>query len=120
MKRKRPMPAALKAYWDKRRGKRANSRRRRGVKPRRRSARSGKTVVTTVSSRTIRKTNPRMSVLYAVKGRSRLKYLGGIKFGAKGRPKFFSSSAQARAAAKLLRTCFPGPLRGFTLSVDGA
>jgi len=113
VKRKRPMPPALKAYWAKRRGKKAKPGRGRA---RKRTARPrGK--VTVITSRTVRRTNPRMSVLYAVKGRDRLKYLGGIKFGKRGRAKLFRTAAQARAAGAFLRGCFAQALKGFRFEV---
>ncbi len=114
MKRKRPMPPALKAYWAKRRAKNPRKKRRRM---------RGKVTITT--SRTVRRQNPRLGrkelcVLYAVKGNDRLKYLGGIKFGKKGRAKLFNSRGVAEVTAKVLRGSFPGPLRGFKFAIQRA
>ena len=118
MKRKRPMPPALAAYWAKRRGKKAKTGRGRARKRGKGRPRS-KVTVTTVNSRTVRRTNPRMSVLYAVKGRDRLKYVGGIKFSKRGRAKLFKTPMQAHACANMLRSCFQQALKGFRFEVAG-
>lgn len=101
------MPAALAAYWSKRR-------------PKKRAGRRGKVTITT--SRTVRRQNPNhryarraLIVLYAIKGADRLKYLGGIKFGKQGRAKLFNSVSMANLTAKMLREFFPGPLKGFRM-----
>jgi hypothetical protein len=67
-----------------------------------------------------RKTNPRrpLLVLYATKGRTRLKYLGSNKFGAKGRAMLFHSSALAKWAARILRAAYPQALRGWVLKAE--
>lgn len=116
MKRKRPMPPALKAYWAKHH--RNPKKRARAPGKRRRAARPGKVTVT--NTHTVRRQNPRMSVLYAVKGRERLKYVGGIKFSKKGRAKLFRSREVARTCADMLRAAFPVALRGFALTVASA
>lgn len=67
-----------------------------------------------------RKTNPRptLFVLYAVKGRQRLKYLGRDKFSAKGRAMLFRSRALAGWAARVLRAAYPQALRGWSLKAE--
>lgn len=84
-------PAALAAYWTKRR-------RRRNPKgaPRPRRA---------------------LSVLYAVRGKERLKYLGKRKFAPTGRPFLFASIADAELCAWALKEAFPGVLGKYRLQV---
>lgn len=64
--------------------------------------------------------NPRlqnMFVLLATRGKTVLKYVGGVRFSSKGRAVLFPSRAAATTVARDLRLRFPA-LRGYTLRVQ--
>lgn len=64
--------------------------------------------------------NPRMQnmfVLLATKGKTVLKYVGGVRFSTKGRAVLFPSRQAANMAARDLRSRFP-VLKGYTLRVQ--
>lgn len=69
-----------------------------------------------------RQVNPRrnamgLAVIYAVKGATRLKYVGGRKFANKGKAVLFGSRAAAEGVAKLLRDQFAAALKGWRVIV---
>lgn len=64
--------------------------------------------------------NPRMQamfVLLATKGKTVLKYVGGVRFSSKGRAVLFPTRQAATMAARDLRSRFP-VLKGYTLRVQ--
>lgn len=70
---------------------------------------------------TSRVKNPRMQnmfVLIATRGRTVIKYVGGIRFSSKGRAVLFPSRADAVRVARELKLRFPDALRGYTLRVQ--
>lgn len=67
-----------------------------------------------------RTTNPRMQnmfVLYATRGKTVLKYVGGVRFSSRGRAVLFPSRADATAVARDLKSRFAEAFRGYTLRV---
>lgn len=64
--------------------------------------------------------NPRlqnMFVLYAKRGKTILKYVGGLRFSSKGRAVLFPAKADALTTARDLKSRFPGILRGYRLTI---
>lgn len=65
--------------------------------------------------------NPRMQnmfVLLATRGKTVLKYVGGVRFSAKGRGVLFPSRRDAEVTARDLRSRFPEALRAYKLTVQ--
>lgn len=68
----------------------------------------------------VRDKNPRlqnMFVLYATRGKTVLKYIGGVRFSSRGRAVLFPSRHDAQVAARDLKSRFAQALRGYTLRV---
>lgn len=68
----------------------------------------------------IREENPRMQnmfVLLATRGKTVMKYVGGVRFATKGRAVLFPSRVDAERVARDLRSRFP-VLKGYTLRVQ--
>lgn len=71
-------------------------------------------------TRRARGRNPRtqnMFVLYATRGKTVLKYIGGVRFASRGRAVLFPSKHDAQVAARDLKSRFAEALRGYTLRV---
>lgn len=59
-----------------------------------------------------------MFVLLATRGKTVLKYVGGVRFASRGRCVLFPSRHDAEVTARDLRSRFPQALRGYTLRVQ--